>query len=68
MTVTYDQQVNILRILFNDEPIEESDEEKPGVIFDYDRDGNVVGIEILDAKERIENPTVVDYAMVGAGR
>ncbi len=63
--VTYDPQVDVLRILFNDTPVEESDEDKPGVIIDYDRDGNVVGIEILDASERVSNPRAFEYAIVG---
>ena len=37
MKVTYDADVDVLRILFNDTPIEESDEDKPGVIIDYER-------------------------------
>ena len=32
MKVTYDPKVDILRILFSNIPIEESDENKPGVI------------------------------------
>ena len=42
MKVTYDPEVDVLRILFRNAPIEESDEDKPGVILDYDKDGNVV--------------------------
>jgi uncharacterized protein YuzE len=52
MKVTYDQEVDVLRILFSNAAIEESDEDKPGVILDYDARGNVVGIEILDASKR----------------
>ncbi len=37
MKVTYDPEVDVLRILFRDAPIEESDEDKPGVIIDYDK-------------------------------
>ena len=45
--------------------IEESDEDKPGVILDYDADGNVVSIEILDASKRIRNLRLVEMAVVG---
>ena len=56
MRVTYDQEADCLRILLSDEDIEESDEEKPGVIIDYEGQGNVVGLEVLDASTRIANP------------
>ena len=65
MKVTYDQEVDALRIILNDEAIEESDEDKPGVIIDYDKRGNVVGLEILDASTRIANPRALDYAVTG---
>lgn len=65
MKVVYDQETHILRVTFRNSPIEESDEEKPGVILDYDRDGNIVGMEILDASTRVENPRSVEYAVSG---
>jgi uncharacterized protein YuzE len=65
MKVTYDPEVDILRIVFRDIDIEESDEEKPGMILDYDKDGNIVGMEILDASKRVENPRSVEYAVAG---
>ncbi len=37
------------------------------MILDYDKDGNIVGLEILDASKRMENPRSVEYA-VTAGR
>lgn len=49
MKVTYDPTSDILRILFNEAPIAESDEDKPGVILDYGEDGSLVGMELLDA-------------------
>ncbi|MBI5299643.1 MAG: DUF2283 domain-containing protein [Deltaproteobacteria bacterium] len=63
MKVTYDSEVDVLRISFSNAPIEESDESKPGVIMDYDRAGNIVGMEILDASKRVESPTSVEYAV-----
>ncbi|MEX2165308.1 MAG: DUF2283 domain-containing protein [Sulfuricaulis sp.] len=63
MKVVYDPEVDVLRILFSSAPIEESDEDKPGVILDYDKGGNIVGMEILDASKRMENPRAMDYAI-----
>ena len=65
MKVTYDQEVDILRIILNDEDIEESDEDKPGVIIDYDKQGSIVGLEVLDASTRIANPRALDYTVTG---
>jgi uncharacterized protein YuzE len=65
MKVTYDAEVDILRILLSEGEIAESDEDKPGVIIDYDANGNVVGLEILDASRSVVNPRGVDYSVVG---
>ena len=65
MKVTYDSEVDVRRILFSNAPIEESYEDKPGVILDYDKDGNVVGLEVLNASQRVENPRAVEYAVTG---
>ena len=65
MKVVYDQEVDVLRIVFNTAAIEESDGDKPGVILDYDSDGNIVGLEVLEASKRIEDPRALDYAVTG---
>lgn len=61
MKVTYDTQTDTLRIIFNNSPIEESDENHAGIILDYDRNGNIVGMEILSASERVDNPLGLEY-------
>jgi uncharacterized protein YuzE len=66
--ITYDPEVDILRILFSNTRIEDSDGDKSGVIFDYDRDGNLVGLEILDASKRIDNPRSIEYTVAGDWR
>ncbi|MCC5660503.1 DUF2283 domain-containing protein [Nostoc sp. XA010] len=63
MKITYNPEVDILRIILSDVPIEDSDEEKPGVILDYDEDGNIIGLEILDASKRIDNPRSLEYSI-----
>ena len=65
MKVTYDASVDVLRILFSDAPIAESDEDRPGVILDYAEDGSLIGMEILDASKHMTNPSGVEYVVVG---
>ena len=65
MRITYHQDVDVLRIVLNDSDIEESDENKPGVIIDYDEQSSFVGLEILDASKCIENPRAIEYAVTG---
>lgn len=55
MNIEYDQALDILRVLFSDVEIAESDEIQPGVIVDYDEEGKIVGIEVLSASTRIEH-------------
>ena len=65
MKVVYDQEVDVLRIVFSTATVDESDEEKTGVVLDYDSEGNIVGLEVLGASKRIENPKALDYQVTG---
>jgi uncharacterized protein YuzE len=61
MKVKYDREVDVLYIVLSDKKIKESDEEKPGIILDYDSKGFIVGIEILDASKKMKNPAKLEY-------
>jgi len=56
LKLRYDAKMDTLTVVFRDVPVAESDEEKPGVILDYDSSGNIVSIEVLDASKRVEEP------------
>ncbi len=60
MKVRYDNETDTLTITLRDVPVAESDEDKPGVLLDYDREGNLVAIEVLDASRRVEEPETVN--------
>lgn len=65
MKATYDSETDTLTLVFSDALVEESDEEKPGVILDYDKEGRLVGLEILDASKRVSNPRNFEFAVAG---
>ncbi|QJW88360.1 DUF2283 domain-containing protein [Spirosoma taeanense] len=60
MKVKYDREVDILYIRIADSPVEESDEERPGTVIDYDAEGRVVGIEIMNASKRVTRPDAIE--------
>jgi len=51
MKLRYDEQVDILYIRLKETLYHESDEIREGLILDYDKDGNIIGIEIMDVSE-----------------
>jgi uncharacterized protein YuzE len=62
MKVTYDQKTDSLTVILNSEsPVVESDEDKPGVILDYDKDGNLVSLEVLDASKRVQEARKMEF-------
>ena len=61
MKVNYDSKTDILTIIFTETSVAESDEDKPGVILDYDEKGNLVSLEIMDASLRVSVPSKIEY-------
>ena len=61
MKVIYDHETDTLTVIFTETLVAESDEDKPGVILDYDASGNLVSLEILDASRLVTSPSRVDY-------
>jgi YD repeat-containing protein len=66
MKVSYDKTSDTLSMILKDNtPVAESDEDKPGVILDYDAAGNLVSIEILDASKRVTETRKVEFKTTG---
>ena len=64
MKVSYDPRTDTLSMILKDNAtITESDEEKPGIILDYDARGDLVSLEILDASHRVTEAQRVDFQM-----
>ena len=64
MKVAYDRRTDTLSVILKDDTsVAESDEEKPGVILDYDSDGNLIALEILDASHRVTDAGHVEFQL-----
>ena len=66
MKVNYDPKTDTLSFLLKDNvAVSESDEEKPGVILDYDDRGDLVSMEILDASRSVTEARKIDFQIAG---
>jgi len=65
MKATYDPATDTLTLELKPGPVAESDEDKPGVILDYDDAGDLVGIEILDASRRVAEARSMQFQVAG---
>ena len=61
MKATYDPKTDTLTFELKSGPVAESDEDKPGVILDYDVEGNLIGIEVLDASKRVAETRTMQF-------
>jgi uncharacterized protein YuzE len=52
-TVKYRVEDNAAYIRFSSAKIRESEEISPGIVFDFDKNGHIVGIELLDARAKL---------------
>jgi YD repeat-containing protein len=62
LTVQYHAEDNAAYIRLSSGKILESEEVSPNVIFDYDADGRIVGIEMLDARSMLAAELLSDVA------
>lgn len=56
MRVEYDPQADAMYIRLRQGDVADSDEIRDGVVVDYDANGEVLGIELLSASQRTDNP------------
>ena len=65
MKIEYDPKADAMYIRLLAGTVVESDEVRPGVVFDLDVAGRVLGIEMLDVSQRTDNPRELAMELVG---
>ncbi len=66
MKIEYDQQADAMYIRLRAGVVAESDEVRPGLVLDFDAQGRVLGIEMLDVSQQTDNPRELAMEWVNA--
>ena len=59
MRVRVDHGADAVYVNLTDRPIKDSEEVADGIVVDYDFERRIVGVEILDASKRTDDPAVL---------
>ena len=65
MKIIYDNETDNIYVKFTDDIVIESEEKNDGVIIDYNKEGDIVAVEVLNVKTNpyeIDIPTVLKSA------
>jgi uncharacterized protein YuzE len=63
---TYDVATDSLTVILKEKAsIAESDEDKPGIILDYNESGDLVSLEVLDASKSVTEAKRIEFQTIG---
>ena len=66
MKASYDPKTDTLTLILKEGvEVAESDEDKPGIILDYDGRGDLISMEILDASRRVTEAKKMEFQVAG---
>ena len=65
MKVSYDSKTDTLSVVLREDvAVAETDEDRPGVILDFDEEGNLIALEILDASRRVTETRRIEFRTI----
>lgn len=62
MKLEFDPIADALYLELSDHDVETSEEVKPGIVLDYDAQGDIVGVEVLSVSKRAGNSAPMKIA------
>ncbi|QFR31742.1 DUF2283 domain-containing protein [Ancylobacter sp. TS-1] len=62
MKLKYDPEANALYVRFSAGTVVDSEEVSPGVVLDYDAQGHILALELLQAREKLAPEVLTEAA------
>ena len=62
MQTTYDRDANAIYVKFSDAMVAGTEELRPGLIVDFDKEGRIIGIEMLNARMQLPADALASLA------
>jgi len=60
MKIEYSKEADAIYVYFKEEVVANSKEIEDGVVIDFDKDGQLIGIEVLDVSQRFSLSDIVN--------
>jgi uncharacterized protein YuzE len=60
MKIEYSKEADAIYVYFKEEFVASSREIEDGVVIDFDKDGHLIGIEVLDVSQRFSLSDIVN--------
>jgi len=63
MKIEYSKEADALYVYFREEYVAKSKEIEDGIVIDFDKNGQIIGIEVLDATQRFSLHDIVNISI-----
>jgi uncharacterized protein YuzE len=63
MKIEYSKEADAIYVYFKEEYVAKSKEIEDGVVIDFDKDGQIIGIEVLDVSQRFSLSDIVNVSI-----
>ncbi len=64
MKIEYSETADALYVYFKEDYVAESKEIDDGIVIDYNKEGQLIGIEVLDARQRYSKADIANVNIV----
>lgn len=63
MKIEYSKEADAIYVYFKEEYVARSNEVEDGVVLDFDKDGQIIGIEVLDVSQRFSLSDIANVSI-----